>query len=191
MHDSGCLGEKYAIGHPQCYVRAELHKTHEPRKIPSPWAKIPQSFFPDAELKFLVNSCTREYKDWTANSKDKLSPKEHFVQLSSPCVPFSYEPWKPLVLPDIVLGLAPMEDWPHQEGQVPWILDPSDFSKLAHSGTESAGARTTRESGKKKKKKKKKSKQIPTPQEPTQSSSHLRILRPKHNGNDADGKRIH
>ena len=30
-----------------------------------------------------------------------------------------------------------------------------------------------------------------TPQKPTQSSSHLRILRPECNGNDADGKRIH
>ena len=34
-------------------------------------------------------------------------------------------------------------------------------------------------------------KQIQTPQKPTQSSSHLQILRPKRNGNDADGKRIH
>ena len=37
----------------------------------------------------------------------------------------------------------------------------------------------------------KETKQISTPQKPTQSPSHLQILRPKCNGNDADGKRIH
>ena len=81
----------------------------------------------------LVDSCTREYRDWTkdfpapAGSKNTL--EEHFVWLSTSLQPYTHDLRSPFIPPDFTLGLPPVWDWPRRSGEPPWPLDPKDRPK--------------------------------------------------------------
>ena len=106
---------------------------------PSPKVKLPLAFL-DHPTKFPIDSCIRDYRDWTTRQSDKPLPEEHVVWLSSALVPFQTDLGTPFVPPDFTLGLPAVEDWLKQAGEVPWILDPTEHPKLAvQSHHESAG----------------------------------------------------
>ena len=130
MHDTG---KGYNVGVPQVFLRAQLHNAYTSGKGPSPKAKLPPAFLDRAVGHPLVDSCTREYRDWTkdfpapAGSKNTL--EEHFVWLSTSHQPYTHNLGSPFVPPDFTLGLPPVQDWPHQSGEPPWPLDPKDCPK--------------------------------------------------------------
>ena len=91
----------------------------------------------------------------TPEGDEHPAPEEHFVWLSKDYTPYENDLGSPFVPPDFTLGLPSVQDWPHQVGEPPWILDPEECPKLAHKvPVDSTGASSTDE-GKKKKKKKK------------------------------------
>ena len=108
MHDSGM---PFNIGHPQRFVGALLHNAFPAGDKPSPKAKLPLAFL-DHPTKFPIDSCIREYRDWTTDCEDQFSPDEHFVWLSNKFTPFQTDPGTPYVPPDFTLGLPAVGDWP-------------------------------------------------------------------------------
>ena len=151
-HDSG---KAYNVGHPQKFVGALLHNAYKAWDKPSPKAKLPLAFL-DHLMKFPVDSCVQDYRDWTTRWGDRPPEEEHIVWLSSALVPFQTDPGTPFVPPDFTLGLPAVEDLPKQAGEVPWILDPAEHPKLAvQSHHESAGPSLGDKRWKRRKKKKK------------------------------------
>ena len=67
MHDSG---RPFNVGHPQKFVGALLHNTFQAGDKPSPKAKLPPAFL-DHQTKFPIDSCVREYWDWTTDCGDR------------------------------------------------------------------------------------------------------------------------
>ena len=130
MHDTG---KGYNVGDPQVFLGAQLHNAYTSGKGPSPKAKLPPAFLDRPAGHPLVDSCTREYRDWTkdfpalAGSKNTL--EEHFVWLSTSYQPYTHDPGSPFVPPDFTLGLPPVWDWPRRSGEPPWPLDPKDRPK--------------------------------------------------------------
>ena len=122
MHDSGM---PFNVGHPQKFVGALLHNAFLAGDKPSHKAKLPPAFL-DHSTKFLIDSCVREYRDWTTDCEDRSSLDKHFMWLSNEFMPFQTDPGTPYVLPDFTLGLPAVEDWPKQTGEVPWLLDPAE-----------------------------------------------------------------
>ena len=47
-------------------------------------------------------------------------------------MPFCTDPRQLHVPPNFTLGLADVRDWPAQDGEPPWILDPKECPKLVH-----------------------------------------------------------
>ena len=149
------------MGDPQVFLGAQLHNAYTSGKGPSPKAKLPPAFLDRPAGHPLVDSCTREYRDWTkdfpalAGSKNTL--EEHFVWLSTSYQPYTHNPGSPFVPPDFTLGLPPVRDWPHRSGEPPWPLDPKDHPKpkpdLA-ALADSTGASSPDENKKRRKKKK-------------------------------------
>ena len=127
MHDSGM---PFNVGHPQRFVGAQLHNTFPVRDKPSLKVKLPLAFL-DHLMKFPIDSCIREYRDWTTDCEDRSSPDEHFVWLSNEFTPFQTDPGTPHVPPDFTLGLPDVGDWPKQTREVPWVLDPAEHPRLA------------------------------------------------------------
>ena len=158
MHDSG---KGYNVGDPQVFLRAQLHNAYTSGKGPSPKAKLPPAFLDRPAGHPLVDSCTREYRDWT---KDFLAPagskntlEEHFVWLSTSLQPYTHDLGSPFVPPDFTLGLPPVQDWPRRSGEPPWPLDPKDCPKPKSdlvAPADSTGASSPDE-GKRRRKKKK------------------------------------
>ena len=106
-------------------------------------------------MKFPIDSCIREYRDWTTGSEDRTSPDEHFVWLSNEFMPFQTDPGTPYVLLDFTLGLPAVKDWLQQTGDVPWILDPAEHPRSAvQCHHESTGPSSGDERQRKRKKKK-------------------------------------
>ena len=130
MHDTG---KGYNVGDPQVFLGAQLHNAYTSGKGPSPKAKLPPAFLDRPAGHPLVDSCTREYRDWTkdfpapAGSKNTL--EEHSVWLSTSYQPYTHDPGSPFVPLDFTLGLPPVWDWPCQSGEPPWPLDPKDHPK--------------------------------------------------------------
>ena len=158
MHDTG---KGYNVGDPQVFLGALLHNAYTSRKRPSPKAKLPPAFLDRPVEHPLVDSCTREYRDWTkdfpapAGSRNTL--EEHFVWLSTSYQPYTHDPGSPFVPPDFTLGLPPVWDWPSRSGEPPWPLDPKDRPKPKPdlvAPTDSTGASSPDE-GKRQRKKKK------------------------------------
>ena len=121
------------MGDPQVFLGVQLHNAYTSGKGPSPKAKLPLAFLDRPAGHPLVDSCTREYRDWT---KDFLAPagnkntlEEHFVWLSTSYQPYTHDPGSPFIPPDFTLGLPPVWDWPRRSGEPPWPLDPKDHPK--------------------------------------------------------------
>ena len=66
MHDSG---KPFNVGHPQRFVGALLHNAFPVEDKPSPKAKLPPAFL-DHPTKFPIDSCIRDYQDWTTGCDD-------------------------------------------------------------------------------------------------------------------------
>ena len=92
MHDSGM---PFNVGHPQRFVGALLHNVFPAGDKPSPKAKLPLAFL-DHPTKFPIDSCVREYRDWTTDCEDQSSPDEHFVWFSNKFTPFQTDPGLPM-----------------------------------------------------------------------------------------------
>ena len=158
MHDTG---KGYNVGDLQVFLGAQLHNAYTSGKGPSPKAKLPLAFLDRPAGHPLVDSCTREYRDWTkdfpapAGSKNTL--EEHFVWLSTSYQPYTHDPGSPFVPPDFTLGLPPVWDWPRRSGEPPWPLDPKDRPKPKPdlvAPADSTGASSQDESKQRRKKKK-------------------------------------
>ena len=109
----------------------------------------------------LVDSCTRQYWDWTkdfpAPTGSKNTLEEHFVWLSTNYQPYTHDPGSPFIPPDFILGLPPVWDWPRRSGEPPWPLDPKDHPKPKPdlvAPADSTGASSQDESKQQRKKKK-------------------------------------
>ena len=130
MHDSG---KGYNVGDPQVFLGAQLHNAYTSGKGPSAKAKLLPAFLDRPAGHPLVDSCTREYRDWTkdflAPARSKNTLEEHFVWLSTSHQPYTHDPGSPFVPPDFTLGLPPVRDWPLWYGEPPWPLDPKDHPK--------------------------------------------------------------
>ena len=130
MHNTG---KGYNVGDPQVFLRGQLHNAYTSGKGPSPKAKLPPAFLDRPAGHPLIDSCTREYRDWTkdfpAPAGSKNTPEEHFVWLSTIYQPYTHDPGSPFVPPDFTLGLPPLSDWPRRSGEHPWPLDPKDCPK--------------------------------------------------------------
>ena len=151
MHDSGM---PFNVSHPQRFMGALLHNAFPAGDKPSPKAKLPPAFL-DHPTKFPIDSCIREYRDWTTDCEDRSSLDEHFVWLSNEFTPFKTDLWTPYMPPDFTLGLPAVEDWPKQTGEVPWVLDPAEHPRPAvQSHHKSAGPSSGDERWRKRKKKK-------------------------------------
>ena len=111
MHDTG---KGYNVGDPQVFLRALLHNAYTSGKGPSPKAKLPRAFLDRPAEHPLIDSCTREYWDWTkdfpAPTGSKHTLEEHFVWLSTSYQPYSHDLGSPFVPPDFTLGLPPVSD---------------------------------------------------------------------------------
>ena len=120
MPDSGMPSN---VGHPQRFVGALLHNAFPAGDKPSPKAKLPPAFL-DHPMKFPIDSCIREYQDWTTNCEDQSSKDEHFVWLSNEFTPFQTNPRTPYVPLDFTLGLPAVENWLKGPGKFPgsWTL---------------------------------------------------------------------
>ena len=148
-------------GDPQVFLGALLHNAYTSGKGLSPKAKLPPAFLDRPAEHPLVDSCTREYWDWTkdfpAPAGSKHTPEEHFVWLSTSYQPYTHDPGSPFVPPDFTLGLPPVRDWPNQSGEPPWPLDPKDRPKPKPDSVapaDSTGASSQDESKQRRKKKK-------------------------------------
>ena len=92
MHDTG---KGYSVGDPQVFLGAQLHNAYTSGKGSYPKAKLPPAFL-DRPAGHPLNSCTREYRDWTkdflalAGSKNTI--EEHFVWLSTSHQPYTHDP---------------------------------------------------------------------------------------------------
>ena len=130
IHDTG---KGYGVGDPQVFLGAQLHNAYTSGKGMSPKAKLPPAFLDRPAGHPLIDSCTREYRDWTkdfpALAGSKNTPEEHFVWLSTSYQPYTHDPGSPFVPPDFTLGLPPMREWPRRSGEPPWPLDPKDCPK--------------------------------------------------------------
>ena len=130
IHDSG---KGYNMGDPQVFLGAQLHNAYTSGKGPSPKAKLPPAFLDRPAGHPLVDSCTREYQDWTkdfpAPARSKNTLEEHFVWLSTSHQPYTHDPGSPFVPQDFTLGLPPVRDWPRWSGEPPLPLDPKDCPK--------------------------------------------------------------
>ena len=71
MHDSR---RPFNVGHPQKFVGALLHNAFQAWDKPSPKAKLPPAFL-DHLTKFPIDSCIREYQDWTTDCDDRTPPR--------------------------------------------------------------------------------------------------------------------
>ena len=158
MHDTG---KGYNVEEPQKFLRALLHNAFTSRKNPSPKAKLPPVYLDMPATSPLIESCTREYQDWT---EEHLTPEgderpaleEHFVWLSKDYTPYDNDPGLPFIPPDFTLGLPSIRDWPRWAGEPPWILDPEECPKPVCKVLVDSTRASSMDEGKKKKKKKKK-----------------------------------
>ena len=158
MHD---MGKGYNVGDPQKFLRALLHNAFTSRKNPSPKAKLPPAYLDMLATSPLIESCTREYQDWTEEcltpeGDERPALEEHFVWLSKDYMPYDNDPRSPFVPQDFTLGLPSVRDWLCRAGEPPWILDLDECPKPVHKVLVDSIGASSMDEGKKKKKKKKK-----------------------------------
>ena len=147
-------GEDYNYGSTLRFTGAELLSAYNPGKQHSPRAKLPPSWRLNSEGTHPVESCSREYKDWTTGRKGAEPPETHFALLSNGFMPFPSVPGQKVVLPDSMLGLPPVDRWPPRGGPIPWILDPAEHPRPDDSTmSQSLGSTGTKKRKRTKKKK--------------------------------------
>ena len=134
MHDTG---KGYNVGDPQKFLGALLHNAFTSGKNLSPKAKLPPAYLDMPATSPLIESCTREYRDWmeeclTPEGDECPAPEEHFVWLSKNYMPYNNDPGSPFIPPDFTLGLPSVQDWPCRAGEPPWILDLEECPKPVH-----------------------------------------------------------
>ena len=156
MHDTG---KGYNVGDPQKFLRALLHNAFTSGKNPSQKAKLPTAYYNMPATSNLVESCTREYRDWAEEclapeGNEHPAPEEHFVWLSKDYTPYEHDLGSPFIPPDFTLGLPPVQDWPHHAGEPPWVLDPEGHPKPACKVPVDSTRANSMDEVKKKKKKK-------------------------------------
>ena len=158
MHDTV---KGYNVGDPQKFLRALLHNAFTSGKNLSPKAKLPPAYLDMPAISPLIESCTREYRDWM---EEHLAPEgdehpaldEHFVWLSKDYTPYENNPGSPLVPLDFTLRLPSIQDLPRRAGEPPWILDLEECPKPVRKVPVDSTGASSMDEGKKKKKKKKK-----------------------------------
>ena len=152
MYDTG---EDFNCGSPLRFTGAELLSAYEPGKTHSPRAKLPPSWRLNSGATHPVESCVRDYKDWTTGRSGVESPETHFVWISDAFVPFASAPGQDIILPDNMLGLPPVAQWPARGGPIPWILDPAEHPRPDDpSMSQSLGGAATTKKRKRSRKKK-------------------------------------
>ena len=104
--------EDFNCGSPLRFTGAELLSAYEPGKTHSPRAKLPPSWCFNPGTTFPIESCVRDYTDWTTRCKGVPSPETHFPWLSEAFIPFTGTLGQEVVLPDNMLGLPPVTQWP-------------------------------------------------------------------------------
>ena len=156
MHDTG---KGYNVGDLQKFLGALLHNAVTSGKNPSPKAKLLPAYLDLPATSSLIESCTKEYRDWTEElpapgGDERAAPEEHFVWLSKDYTPYDNDLGSPFVPLDFTLGLLPVKDWPHRAREPPWVLDPKEHATLISNVL--VDSTSSMDEGKKKKKKKKK-----------------------------------
>ena len=149
------FGKTYNVGHPQKLVGALLHNAFQAGDKPLPRVKLPPAFL-DHPMKFPIDSCIQDYRDWTTRRGDRPLLEEHIVWLSSAFIPFQTDLGAPFIPPDFTLGLPAVEDWPKCAGEVVWILDPAEHPKPAAQSHHKSACPSLGDEGQKRRKKKKK-----------------------------------
>ena len=153
MHDSG---QGHNVGDPQKFLGALLHNTFASGTKASPKAKLPPAYLHMPALSPLIDSCTREYRDWCQELVPEgvsLFPlEEHFIWLSSDDTPYENDPGSAFVPPDFTLRLPPVRNWPCRAGSPPWVLDPEEYPKPVLDVPDDSAVSTSLDGGKKKKK---------------------------------------
>ena len=122
-------GENFNYGSALRFTGAELLSAYNPGKQFSPRAKLPPSWRFNLEGNHPVESCSRDYKDWTTRRKGAKPPETHFAFLSNAFMPFPSDPGQEITLPDSMLGLPPVDRWPPRGGPIPWILNPAEHPR--------------------------------------------------------------
>ena len=153
MHD---MGQGHNIGDPQRFLGALLHNAFTSGKSASSKAKLPPAYLNMPAYSPLLDSCTREYRDWSqelAPEGSQLIPLEkHCVWLLNDKTPFENDPGSVFVPPDFTLGLPPIRDWPQRAGSPPWALYPEDYPKPDRQVPVDSARISSMDEGKKKKK---------------------------------------
>ena len=112
IHDTGCMDEELNVGFPRRYIGGELHSSYEPGKDHSPRAKLPPSWRDEPRPDHPIDSCTREYHDWTTGYEGASAPEVLYVWLSAQYTSIATPPGHDVCLPDTMLGVPPVESWP-------------------------------------------------------------------------------
>ena len=107
MHNTG---KGYNVGDPQKFLRALLHNAFTSGKNPSPKAKLPPAYLDMPATSPLIESCTREYRDWTEErpipeGDEHPALEQHFVWLSKDYTPYKNDLGSQFIPPDFTLGL--------------------------------------------------------------------------------------
>ena len=111
MHDTG---KGYNVGDPEKFLGALLHNAFTSGKNSSPKAKLSLAYLDMPATSPLIESCTREYRDWAEEcpipkGDEHPAPEEHFVWLSKDYTPYDNDLGLPFVPPDFTI-----QDWSHQ-----------------------------------------------------------------------------
>ena len=93
MHD---MGQGHNMGDPQKFLRALLHNVFTSGKSASLKAKLPPAYLGMPAYSPLIDSCTREYRDWshelTPEGGERAPLEEHFIWLSKDDMTFENDP---------------------------------------------------------------------------------------------------
>ena len=148
-------GEDFNYGSTLRFTGAVLLSAYNPGKQHSPRAKLPPSWHFNSEGTHPAESCSREYKDWTADRQGAEPPETHFAYLSNSFMPFPSVPGQAVILPDSMLGLPPVDRWPPRGGPIPWILNPAEHPRpddpVMSQSLDSTGTKKRKRTKKKKK----------------------------------------
>ena len=71
-------GKGIVWGDPQVFLGAQLHNAYTSGKGLSPKAKLPPAFLDRPAGHPLIDSCTREYRDWTKDFSSSRRKQKHY-----------------------------------------------------------------------------------------------------------------